>query len=55
MVLAGMITDVRQITTKKGDTMAFVRLEDLQGPVEVTVFPALWEADRRACGQPTRS
>ncbi|HEX9115238.1 MAG TPA: DNA polymerase III subunit alpha [Anaerolineae bacterium] len=43
VVLAGMIMDVRTITTKKGDTMAFVRLEDLQGQVEVTVFPRLWE------------
>ena len=43
VVLAGMVMEVRTITTKKGDTMAFVRLEDLQGQVEVTVFPRLWE------------
>jgi len=36
-----MVADVRQITTKKGDSMAFVRLEDLQGAVDVTVFPQL--------------
>jgi DNA polymerase-3 subunit alpha len=47
VVIAGMITDVRQITTKKGDSMAFVRLEDLQGAVDVTVFPQLYR-DRRA-------
>jgi DNA polymerase-3 subunit alpha len=53
VVIAGMITDARPLTTKKGDTMAFVRLEDLQGAVEVTVFPqlykdqrALWAADK---------
>jgi hypothetical protein len=46
VVLAGMITDVRQITTKKGDTMAFVRLEDLQGNVDVTVFPQLYKDTR---------
>jgi DNA polymerase-3 subunit alpha len=53
VVLAGMVTDVRRIVTKKGDTMAFVALEDVQGKVEVTVFPkvhqkteTLWEADR---------
>ncbi len=47
VVIAGMVTDVRTITTKKGDSMAFVRLEDLQGAVDVTVFPKLF-ADRRS-------
>ena len=36
-----MIAEVRTITTKKGDTMAFARLEDLTGSVDVTVFPKL--------------
>ena len=39
VVLAGMISDVRTINTKKGDQMAFVNLEDLQGRCEVVVFP----------------
>ncbi|MEZ4614640.1 MAG: OB-fold nucleic acid binding domain-containing protein [Caldilineaceae bacterium] len=39
VVLAGMITSVRVINTKKGDQMAFVNLEDLQGQCEVVVFP----------------
>ena len=39
--VAGMIADVRTITTKKGDAMAFVRLEDLTGSVDITVFPQL--------------
>jgi len=46
VVVAGMITDVRQIITKKGEPMAFVRLEDLQGSVEVTVFPRLYRDTR---------
>jgi DNA polymerase-3 subunit alpha len=53
VVLAGMVASIRRITTKKGDTMAFVQLEDVQGAVEVTVFPkiykktaTLWEPDR---------
>jgi DNA polymerase-3 subunit alpha len=46
VVLAGMIVEIRPITTKKGDQMAFVRLEDLQGQAEVTVFPKLYEATR---------
>lgn len=39
VVMAGMINSLRTITTKKGDAMAFVQLEDLQGQCEVVVFP----------------
>ena len=39
VVLAGMITNVRTINTKKGDPMAFVQIEDFQGQCEVVVFP----------------
>ncbi|MEX1019643.1 MAG: OB-fold nucleic acid binding domain-containing protein, partial [Litorilinea sp.] len=39
VMLAGMIAGVRAITTKKGDPMAFVQLEDLAGQCEVVVFP----------------
>ncbi len=39
VLLAGMIAGVRTITTKKGDLMAFVQLEDMQGQCEVVVFP----------------
>lgn len=46
VIVAGMVADVRTITTKKGETMAFVRLEDLQGAVDVTVFPQLFKERR---------
>ena len=39
VTLAGVITNVRTINTKKGDQMAFVQLEDLQGGCEVVFFP----------------
>jgi DNA polymerase-3 subunit alpha len=39
VTLAGLITSVRTLTTKKGDLMAYVMLEDLQGATEVVVFP----------------
>jgi len=39
VTIAGMLTAIRTIVTKKGDTMAFCRLEDLQGAIELTVFP----------------
>ena len=44
VVLAGRIVRVNQVTTKKGDRMAFVTLEDLQGQCDVTIFPKTWEA-----------
>jgi len=39
VALAGVVAWVRQIVTKKGDPMAFVGLEDLQGTIELVVFP----------------
>ena len=37
--LVGMISELRQITTRKGDNMAIVQLEDLSGSCEAVVFP----------------
>jgi DNA polymerase-3 subunit alpha len=42
VAMAGVVTWVRQITTKKGDPMAFVGLEDFQGAIELVVFPRLY-------------
>jgi len=38
-----MVTRFRNHQTKKGDTMGFVTLEDLQGNIELVVFPKAWE------------
>jgi DNA polymerase-3 subunit alpha len=46
VTLAGMVVAVRRVTTKKGDTMAFARLEDLQGGIEVILFPKVFQATR---------
>ncbi len=46
VIIAGLIADVRTITTKKGETMAFIKLEDLQGAVDLTVFPQLFKDKR---------
>lgn len=43
VTLAGMISRARQITTRKGDEMAFVEVEDLSGRVEVVVFPRTYK------------
>jgi len=40
--LAGMITRYRTHQTRKGQSMAFATLEDLQGEVELVIFPRAW-------------
>ena len=39
VVIGGIIEEVKPITTKKGDSMMFLRLADLYGSIEVVVFP----------------
>jgi DNA polymerase-3 subunit alpha len=41
--LGGMVFKTRMQTTRKGDRMAFVTLEDVQGQVEVIVFPEVYQ------------
>ena len=41
--VAGMITEVKNLTTKKGDPMAVIGFEDLEGLVEVVVFPEAYK------------
>jgi DNA polymerase-3 subunit alpha len=41
--LGGMVFKVRLQTTRKGDRMAFVTLEDVQGQVDVIVFPEVYK------------
>ena len=36
--ICGIVSGLKEITTKKGDRMGFVTIEDLSGSVEVTVF-----------------
>jgi len=44
--IGGTVTNVRQIVTKSNEPMAFVRLEDTSGVIEVVVFPSVF----RDCG-----
>ncbi len=39
VTLAGIVEGVKKITTKRGDTMCVVFLEDTTGKIEVTLFP----------------
>lgn len=42
MMLAGLISEKRDIMTKKGDRMCFAQLEDLSGKIECIVFPKVF-------------
>ncbi len=44
VVLGGRVTEMRRIMTKRGDTMLAVQFEDLQGTLEVIVFPKTYAA-----------
>lgn len=53
VTIGGAIQDFREITTKNGQKMAFVRLEDLFDGTELILFPSIyqqtlgiWERDR---------
>ena len=40
--ICGIVSGLKEITTKKGDRMGFVTIEDLTGSVEVTVFSDIY-------------
>ena len=44
VTLGGRVTDMRRITTKRGDQMLAVQLEDLTGGIEIVVFPKTYAA-----------
>ncbi|MDP1709821.1 MAG: DNA polymerase III subunit alpha, partial [Candidatus Komeilibacteria bacterium] len=51
--LFALVRTIKQVTTKKGDLMAFATIEDLSGSIEMIIFPklysqsrALWQTDR---------
>ncbi len=53
VTIGGAVTAIREITTKNGQKMAFVKLMDLTAEVEIILFPSayqqtvgLWELDR---------
>ncbi|MCM8776039.1 MAG: DNA polymerase III subunit alpha, partial [Candidatus Omnitrophica bacterium] len=42
VTIGGLVDNLREIITKKGDKMAFVNLQDLAGSCEVVVFPDVY-------------
>ncbi|MBA7674995.1 DNA polymerase III subunit alpha [subsurface metagenome] len=43
VVLAGVINNFKRKSTKNGNLMAFITLEDLEGTVEIIAFPKVYE------------
>jgi DNA polymerase III subunit alpha len=41
--VAGMVTKFRAHTTKDGNSMGFATIEDIQGFIELVIFPRSWE------------
>ncbi|MGE5188627.1 MAG: DNA polymerase III subunit alpha [Gemmatimonadota bacterium] len=46
--IGGIVSAVKEKTTKRGEKMAIVTLEDLEGIVEVVVFPEAYRENREA-------
>jgi DNA polymerase-3 subunit alpha len=44
VTLGGMIAEIREITTKNGQKMAFIKFEDLSGEIEMVVFPKTYQS-----------
>jgi DNA polymerase-3 subunit alpha len=42
--ICGLVSGLKEIVTKKGDRMAFLTLEDMNGFVEVILFPEVFKA-----------
>ena len=40
--IAGLITSLKRLTTKKGDNMCFLEVEDFTDKIEVVVFPKIF-------------
>ncbi|RJQ61958.1 MAG: DNA polymerase III subunit alpha [Desulfobacteraceae bacterium] len=40
--IGGIVLDIKTILTRKGEPMAFLTIEDLQGVVELTLFPSVY-------------
>ena len=44
--VAGLVTNVRPYMTKTNKAMGFVTIEDIQGNIELVLFPRTWEKHR---------
>ncbi len=43
VIICGLLTLIKEITTRKGERMGFINLEDRYGSIEVVAFPEVYE------------
>ena len=43
LTIGGIVSTIKRITTKKGDSMAFIEVQDKTGRVDMVVFPRTYE------------
>ncbi len=43
VIICGLLTLIKEITTRKGERMGFINLEDKYGRIEVVAFPEVYE------------
>jgi DNA polymerase-3 subunit alpha len=49
VTIGGIVAGVRHMTTKRGDAMVFLRIEDVTGGVETVVFNSTYDKARELC------
>jgi DNA polymerase-3 subunit alpha len=49
VTVGGIVSSVKQLTTKKGEQMVFLRLDDVTGGAETVVFNSVYAAARELC------
>ncbi len=49
VIVGGIVTSLRQMTTKRGEPMVFLRVEDVTGGVDTVVFNSTYAASRELC------
>ena len=49
VTIGGIVSSLRHMTTKRGDAMIFLQMEDITGGIETVVFNTLYEKTRELC------
>jgi DNA polymerase-3 subunit alpha len=49
VVVGGIISEVRQLTTKRGEQMVFLKLDDVTGGIDIVVFAPAYAASQQFC------
>jgi DNA polymerase III subunit alpha len=49
VTVGGIVSDVKHLTTKRGDPMVFLTLDDPTGSAEIVVFNSAYQAARELC------